>query len=83
PPVVSPPVVIAPVDTTPPVTAPEIQPAPPPPVALPTLPADARVDALRNADQSELTPPATEGLTPPRRVPTQRIRVENDREVSP
>jgi hypothetical protein len=43
----------------------------------------AQVEALRNADRSELTAPATEGLSPPRLVPTLRIRVENDREVSP
>jgi hypothetical protein len=30
---------------------------------------------------SELVPPVTDGLSPPRRIPTLRIVVENDREL--
>jgi hypothetical protein len=56
---------------------------PPAPVVIQQPAPAAQVEALRNADRSELTAPATEGLSPPRLVPTLRIRVENDREVSP
>jgi hypothetical protein len=57
------------------------QPAPSPVVAAPPpTAADApRID-MGGVD-SDLIPPSTEGLNPPRRVQAIRIRVENDKEV--
>ncbi len=55
-----------------------VPPPPPRPVQEPAAPVIdmGRVD-------SELVPPSTEGLSPPRRIQTIRIVVENDRELLP
>jgi hypothetical protein len=61
-----------------------------PPIPVPRPPAEEAAAAPGQAvsDQSmgavstELVPPATDGLSPPRRIATTRIIVENDREVT-
>jgi hypothetical protein len=55
-----------------------------PPVAAIT-PELVRTEASRldmGAVQTDLVPPVTDGLNPPKRVQATRIRVENDREIT-
>jgi hypothetical protein len=87
---------LRPMDETPPVAAfppaavpalpvPSLPTSTPPPQGPPAASAQAPggqgapVDMARI--DSDLVPPSTDGLTPPRRIPTLKITVENDREV--
>jgi hypothetical protein len=68
----------APVSASPISTAPAVAFGP---AAAPGLPAPAGQLDMARID-SDLVPPATDGLSPARRIATIRIMVENDREVA-
>jgi hypothetical protein len=66
---------------SPPLTPPAVAPAEPPAVVAPSQ-AQAADPAL-GPISTELVPPAIEGLSPARRVNTQRILMDGDREIRP
>jgi hypothetical protein len=76
---VPPPVPAASQPAAPPAPSTPVAVTPSPPFEVAPSPAAAPVDMGRV--DSDLVPPATEGLSPARRIQTIPIRVENDREV--